>query len=64
MTPFQRDLLERAGWTFVQAACAAAIVAPKLDANAAVVAGLAGLAAVLSVLKSTATAQLRKRKAS
>ena len=64
MSPFQRDLLERAVWTFVQAACAAAIVAPKLDASAAAVAGLAGLAAVLSVLKGTAAAQLRKRKAS
>lgn len=60
LTPFQRDLLERASWTFVQAACACAIVAPKLDGNALTVALLAGVAGVLSVLKTVATERLKK----
>lgn len=55
------DALERAGWTFVQGALAAAPVGPVADwtalRSAAVAMAVGGGAAVLSALKSAARAR-------
>ena len=52
-----KDILWRAGWTFVQAFAGAAFVSQAFSPNEALIAGLAGIA---SVIKNVAAQQLAK----
>ena len=56
-----KNILERAGWTFVQAAAAGLIVIPATDwdLGLAKAAALAGVAAVLSLVKTVAQDKLQ-----
>lgn len=58
-----KNILTRAAWTFVQAAASALVAAASFDLSVLEAAGLAGLAAVLSLLKTIATEQLELRRA-
>lgn len=57
-----RDLLERAGWTFVQTALSLVLVGPMLNLDAEVwkMAALAGGASALSVVKTFAMQKAQK----
>ena len=51
-----KDMLERAGWTFVQAFLGALTISPMVgvDANALQIAAISGGSAALSVIKTYA----------
>ena len=55
-----RDLVWRAGWTFVQAFAGGLVLGPVLDVDPLVAAAIAGGGAVLSLIKSVAGQQLGK----
>jgi len=57
-----KDIVTRAGWTFVEAFCAAYILLPKeeLTLDAVRSCGIAGAAAVISFFKTVAT-QLKQK---
>lgn len=59
---FWKDLVERLLWTFVEAFIGALLIIAiaDVDLDALEAAGAAGIAAVLSALKSTAAAQIKK----
>jgi hypothetical protein len=56
------DAAERAVWTFVEAAAGALLVSGLMGLDAYKGALIAGIAAALSVIKSTARKALRNRK--
>lgn len=53
-----RDIANRASWTFVQAAAGALVVGQTINAKVALI---AGVAAVASLVKNIAKAQLKKK---
>lgn len=57
-----RDVLERAGWTFLQTFLSVLLVSEIgwLTADALKVAAIAGLAAVLSLVKTVAVQKLKE----
>lgn len=61
-TAFWKDLVERLVWTFVEAFLGVVIAVQVADLDVAVLesAAAAGVAAVLSALKSVAAAQIKK----
>ncbi len=52
------DLFRRVFWTFVQAFTGAILIAPLLDIDALGAAAIAGISAVLVVVKNFASVQL------
>lgn len=59
-SPFWRDALERVIWTFLEAFTAALLVAGVFDLETLEAASLAGVTAVLAVVKTIAATQLGK----
>lgn len=56
--PFWRDALERIAWTFLEAFAGALILAGVFDLTALKAAAIAGLAAVLTVVKTLAASRI------
>lgn len=57
-----KNVLERAGWTFLQAALASLVVVTEYDLPVLKAAALAGVAALLSFAKTVAQEQLELRR--
>lgn len=53
-----KNILERAGWTFLQAGLAVVVAADALDITVWKAAAVAGVAAVLSLVKTIAQEKL------
>lgn len=58
VSQFWKDAVERVAWTFVEAFTAALIAVGVFDLPALKAAGVAGLTAVLSVVKTLAAKQI------